>query len=223
MERIDLFAVVHKALRAELFAAATLAARTDFRSATEAARASAAARALVGLLEDHAEHEDAVVLPELASIAVELHAAIAADHARLEALHREVLSIAGRVDAAATDGERAPLGRRLHDRLGRLAAEHLLHMQREEVEVNRALWAHRTDEALVALHARITGRIPPDRKAAMLAAMLAAASLPERIGLIATLRATLPDAVFRGVTAPARAALGDSAWSELSRAAGYEA
>ena len=223
MERIDLFAVVHKALRAELFAAATLAARTDFRSPTDAAQAAAAARALVGLLEEHAEHEDAVVLPELAAIAAELHAAIAADHARLEALHREVTSVAARVEAAATEAEREPLGRRLHDRLGRLAAEHLLHMQREEVEVNRALWAHRTDEALIALHARITGRIPPDRKAAMLARMLAAASLPERVGLLAALRATMPEALFRGATAPARAALGEAAWREATRAAGYEA
>ena len=216
MERIDLFAVIHKAIRSELFAATTLAARTDFEAGAEAARAAAAARALVGKVEEHASLEDAVVLPELAAIAPELHAAIAGDHGRLDALHREVVSVAARIEAAAAGAERAALGRRLHDRLARLAAEHLLHMQREETEVNRALWAHRSDDALRALHGRILARIAPDRMSAWLAIMVAAASLPERRALLAGIRASVPGPAFGSVTAPARAALGEAAWAEAA-------
>ena len=223
MERIDLFAVVHKALRAELFASTTLSGRTDFGSELEAARAASSARALVGLLEEHAGHEDAVVLPELAALAPELHAAIAADHAKLDALHREISALATRIEGSAADAERVALGRRLYDRLGRLAADHLHHMQREEVEVNRTLWAHRSDEALTALHALIVRRIVPARMATWLAAMFAASSLPERAALLASVRAAVPPKLFGELTAPARAALGEVGWSEATEAAGYAA
>jgi hypothetical protein len=223
MERIDLFVVVHKALRAELFASTTLSGRTDFRSASEAARATSSARALVGLLEEHAGHEDAVVLPELAALAPELHAAIAADHAKLDALHREITALATRIEGSAADAERVALGRRLYDRIGRLTADHLHHMQREEVEVNRTLWAHRSDEALAALHARIVRRIEPARMAFWLTALFAASSLPERATLLASVRATVSPALFGELTAPARAALGEAGWSEASQAAGFVA
>jgi hypothetical protein len=201
----------------------TLAGRTDFRSEAEASRAAAAAQALVGLLEEHAEHEDAVVLPELASIVPELHAAIATDHGRLDAAHRDVLGLAARLGAAASGVEREALGRRLQERLARLAAEHLVHMQREEGEVSRALWAHRTDEALAALHGRIVARIPPGRMSTWLAVILAAASLPERAGLLASFRASVPEPLFADVTAPARAALGEAGWREAAQVGGWAA
>jgi hypothetical protein len=223
MARIDLFGTVHKGLRAELFGAVALAARTDFAAAPEAARVAAAARRLAGLLGEHAEHEDAVVLPELAALVPELHAAIAADHSRLEALHVEVVSLADRLERAATAAERDPVGRRLHDRLGRLAAEHLLHMRREEEEVLRALWAHRSDEALAILHGRILARIPPARMATWLAVILGAASLPEQARLVGSVRAAVADPAFAELTAPARAALGEAGWRDVVRAAGVTA
>jgi hypothetical protein len=223
MARIDLFGTVHKGLRAELFAAVALAARTDFLAVAEAARVAAAVRRLVALLAEHAEHEDAVVLPELAALVPELHAAIAADHGRLEALHGELLGLADRLEAAAAAAERDAVGKRLHDRLGRLAAEHLLHMRREEEEVSRALWAHRSDEALQVLHGRIIGRIPPPRLATWLAVILGAASLPEQARLLASLRASVPDPAFGELTAPARAALGERGWSDAIGAAGVPA
>jgi hypothetical protein len=223
MARIDLFGTVHKGLRAELFGVVALAARTDFLVRAESARATAAVRRLAGLLAEHAEHEDAVVLPELAALVPELHAAIAADHGRLEALHGEVLALADRLDAAAAEAERDALGRRLHDRVARLAAEHLLHMRREEEEVSRALWAHRSDEALAVLHARIIGRIPAPRLATWLAVILGAASLPEQARLLASVRASVPDPVFGELTAPARAALGEPGWGRALRAAGVAA
>jgi hypothetical protein len=222
MARIELFRMVHKGLRAELYSAVTLAGRTDFRNSAEAARVAAAALRLLELLEEHAAHEDEVVLPQLSALVPEFHAALQTDHARLKALQDDVRQFAARLQAAAGDAEREALGGRLHNRLGRLTADHLVHMQREELEGNRALWAYRTDEELLALRRRIADRVPPARKPAWLALMLAAGSLPERAELLAGLRALLPDPVFRDVTAPARAALGEACWSEVARAAGCE-
>jgi hypothetical protein len=88
--------------------------------------------------------------------------------------------------------------------------------------VNRVLWAHRSDEVLAALRARISRRIAPARMATWLAAMISASSLPERATLLASVQATVPRALVAELTAPARAALGEAGWSEAARAAGYE-
>lgn len=222
MARMELYGTVHKGLRAALFSATARAAGSDFTSAAEARAAAAAARDLLGLLDEHAALEDAEIMPELARLGPEVHAALHDDHSRLDGLQRDLAAIAERLEAAEDAVLREALGRRLHDRLGRLAAEHLLHMQREEQEANRILWAHRSDEELRALHGRITGRIPPARMARWLAVILPAVSGPERSAMLGGLRAAVPPPAFGELTAPARAALGEATWASAFAAAGSQ-
>jgi hypothetical protein len=213
MERPDVYGNVHKGLRAAIFGAVARAAQTDFAVAAEAGRATAAVRSLLGFLDEHAAHEDAVLMPELARLGPAVHAALEADHARLGGLQGEVGVTLDRIDAAAEAAVRESLGRRLHDRLGRLAAEHVLHMQREEQEASRLLWAHLGDAELAALHGRILGAIPPPRMAGWLEIILPALNGRERAAALAGLRAKLPPRAFGELTAPARAALGEAAWA----------
>jgi hypothetical protein len=220
MERVDLFATVHKGLRAALFSTASHAGRTDFGQAADALALLAEARRLLGFLDEHARHEDEVLMPVLVRLAPELHADLQAEHARVDGLHREVETLAARLESAS-GVERAAVGRRLHERLLRLAAEHVHHMAREEVEANRVLWAHLDDAALGALHERILGSIPPARTAEWLALMLPAMSPPERAGLLGTLRARVPAPALDALVTPARAALGHEAWSRAAAAAGF--
>jgi hypothetical protein len=217
--RPDLYGTVHKGLRASLFATAALAGRTDFTRPAEAGEVAAAVIRLLGFLDEHAAHEDAVVMPVLATIAPELHADLRSEHARTDGLHRELAALAPRLGGASAL-ERASLGRRLHDRLLRLAAEHVHHMQREEGDANRALWAHLDDAALAGLHGRVVGAIPPPRLAEWLALMLPAMSLPERAALLGGLRAQVPPSALAALVAPARVALGDEGWAHAAAAAG---
>jgi hypothetical protein len=182
--RFDLFTAVHKGLRAALFETAALLARTDFAARHEAARAAAAVERVVAFLDEHAGHEDAVVLPALAALSPELLVALREDHARVDGLQRELLALAARLPAGG-EAERVSLGRRLHDRFVIAVAEHLRHMQREEHEVQRTLCAHRTDDELRALHDQILGRIPPPRTAQWVELILPALSGPERAALSA--------------------------------------
>lgn len=222
MARVDLFGPVHKGLRATLAGTAALAARTDFTRPEEAAELEAAARRLLGFLEEHAAQEDAVLMPELQRVAAELHADLQAEHARADGLQRELAQHLDRL-AGASEAERVSLGRRIHERLWRLAAEHLRHMEREEAEANRVLWAHFEDEALRGFHARILGAIPPTRFAEWGGIILPSLSLPERAAMVAGLAANLPPAVFLEVTGPAREALGPAAWSAVTAAAAIPA
>jgi hypothetical protein len=218
MSRIDLYATVHKAIRAALVQAAALAGRTDFARADEAEQAADVARTLIDHLEDHARNEDGKIMPVLARVAPEVHADLQADHARTDGLQREVVAIADRV-RGASEAERPALGRRLHDRLWHLAAEHLLHMEREETEGMRALWAHCSDEELAGVFGRIVTSIPPDTLAELASILLPAVSLPERAGMLGALSRTIPRPAFETLLGPARAALGDR-WPETAAAVG---
>ncbi|BDG05298.1 hemerythrin domain-containing protein [Anaeromyxobacter oryzae] len=220
MSRVDLYGTVHKGIRGLLAGTAALAGRTDFARAEEAARAAAEVRRLLGFLDEHAHHEDTWVMPEVARIAPELHADLAADHVRTDGLHRELAGLAARVEGA-TEAERVSLGARIHERLWRLAAEHLRHMAREEADAQRVLWAHRTDEELGQLHGRLLASIPPARMAEWSAIILPALATRERAGMLAGMRAAMPPPVFERITAPARDALGPVEWAATAVAAGF--
>lgn len=218
MDRNDLYTTIHKAVRTLLFDAVAQAARTDPGDAREVTALAAALRRLVRLLDDHAEHEDAEILPVLARFTPELHADLQGEHARTDGLQRELLALGERLSAAREE-ERASLARRIHERLCRLTGEHLRHMDREETEAMRALWAHCSDQELDAIHQRILRSIPPSVMAEWAAVMLPAMSLPERTAMLTPMSRQLPRQVFEDLIAPARAALGER-WGATARAAG---
>jgi hemerythrin HHE cation binding domain-containing protein len=186
--RFDLFTPVHKGLRAVLFETAARLARTDFSVAAEAMQAARAVERVVAFLDEHAGHEDAVILPVVEAHVPELFIALREEHARLDGLQRDVTRLAARL-GDASEAERIAIGRRLHDRFELVVAEHLHHMHREEHDVQRTLRAHRGDDELRALHARILGRIPPPRGAEWMELMLPALSGPERSALAADVAA----------------------------------
>lgn len=226
MTRHDLYTTVHKGIRAMLFDTARTLARTEFSRPEDAATAAAAVRSALALLDEHAEHEDAVIVPEVARLLPELGAALASDHARTDALHRGIAQLADRLDAvedaadAPAAAERVAIGRRLHARFALLVAEHLQHLDREETEANRVLWAHKSDDELRAMEGRILASIPAPRLADWIALILPAASVSERGAVLGDLHRNVPPDVFATLTAPARAAMAPDAWHASVAAAG---
>lgn len=221
MTRVDLYGSVHKGLRALLYRTGMLVARTDFGRADECAATAAALGELLGFLDEHAEHEDDAILPELARLAPGLHAELAAEHVRVHGMQADLAGLVARLEGASS-AERAALGRRLHERMAHLTAAHLVHMDREEVQANRVLWAHLDDDALRALEGRIVGSIPGPRMQQWMELMLPAAHLSERAEMLAGMRAAMPAEVFDELTAPARRALGEELWILSLEAAGVE-
>ncbi len=215
-QRHEMYVGPHKALRALFFEVATEVARSDFSLRSEAGSAAEAVRVLLDELSSHAEHEDAVILPELAVLAPELHQALAADHTRTEGLEHELSATAERLEAAS-EAERVSLGSRMVRQVNALLAEHLRHMAVEEGEAQRILWAHRTDEELAALVDRIMAMDPPPQVAAFVARMLQAMNRSERRATLAQARAKLPAEVFEALTAPAREALGPELFADALR------
>ncbi len=219
MKRNDLYSTVHKGLRAALFELAADSARVDSGADHELRALVARLRRLLGFLEEHGRHEDAHVMPLLAEADFGLAQFVEREHAQLEASLHGLEVLAAQLEAA-TNGSRAVLVAELQRHVERLVAEQLVHMQREETQVNAALWERFDDADLERAHQRILDGISPARMAEWLELMLPALSELERAGLVAGLHAHAPREAFDALTAKARARLGDDAWQRMCVRAG---
>lgn len=221
MTRPNRFQPIHKALRAALFDATALVARTEFAHPGEAAAAARTVATLLDLLDGHAHHEEQFVLPELAPHAPALAGSLEADHGRLEGLQAELRALLPRTcsDLAA---EREAAGELLGRALSLLVADHLRHMDREETEAMPVLWAHHTEEELEAVDERIRAAVPPERMPLMLRLMLPALSTPERARILSAARARMPPPVYEKLSGLVRELLGPERWESTARRAGLD-
>lgn len=221
MTRPNRFQPIHKALRATMFEATALVARTEFVHQGEAAIAARAVGTLLDLLDSHAHHEEQFVMPELAPHAPALAASLEADHGRLEGLQAELRATLPRTcsDVAA---EREAAGQLLGRALNLLVADHLRHMDREESEAMPVLWANRTEEELEAMDGRIRAAIAPERMAVVLRLMLPALSTPELVRMLSGARAQMPPPVFAQLSGLAREVLGPLRWESTARRVGLD-
>ena len=183
MTRLDLFLAVHKGIRAELFETVRLVARTDFAERAGAQSAAARVQRSFCFLEEHAHHEEQHIFAELRPHAPVLCAELDNEHSRIDGLMLEVVRLLARLDEAPA-AECAGLGRRLHSALGCFVAEYLRHMEREEGETNRRLWAHFSDEQLGGMQGRIIAAIEPARLAQWMELILPELNAPERARLL---------------------------------------
>ena len=67
-----------------------------------------------------------------------------------------------------------------------LVGLHLAHMQREEIDANRALWSALDDEELFAIRGRIVANIPTERYVEWMKLVLPAVSPAERRAMSGT-------------------------------------
>ena len=79
--------------------------------------------------------------------------------------------------------------------------------------MNRMLWAHRSDEQLLAVQERIVRSIPAARLSKWYALVIPALNLRERRELLAAMRGGMPGEVFEAVTDAARRELGEGEWT----------
>ena len=212
MTRVDVFTALHKGLRAELFRVIEGVGQTDFADPAGAARAAEALGSLFDLVEEHRRHEDEVILATVAYDSPELASDVRSEHARLGGEQSEIRRLTLRL-ASADTAVRLALGRRIHERLVLAAAELLRHTVREEVEVNRLLWAHRGDAELRALVRGFWRSLPAERLARWLERVLPAANEEERASLLRGLCRDQRPELFEAAVAGARAALGIETWN----------
>jgi hemerythrin-like domain-containing protein len=194
----NLYRDIHKGIRAELFDITGTAGRIDPADAQARDTFVARVTEVFTLLENHAEHEDAVLdpvlepnLPHIAETITNAHACIEAHIVALSELLDEAV--------AATGTTRAQQLNRVYLELAAFTGQYLQHQDYEERVVMPTIEQELGVDTGIALHHAIVARIPPAEMAAGLAVMLPAMNIDDRVEVLGAMRENAPREVFTGV------------------------
>jgi hypothetical protein len=212
--RHDIYAFIHKGLRAFMAHTLVRTGRLDVHDTAELAEVSEELRALLTICRHHLHNENTYVHTAIAARQPGACDRIAHDHVEHEAA---IAELAGMVDALPDDP--AAL-RRLYLRLSVFVAVNFEHMQSEETEMNAALWATHSDEEIMDIEQRIIQSHQPQEMQLALRWMLPHLSPDERCVMLSGMRAHAPAEAFAGVLGLIRPLLGGRDWRKLSEALG---
>ena len=212
--RYDIYAFIHKGLRAFMAHALVRAGRLDANDPAEVAEVSEEVQGLLAICRGHVGHENDVIHAAMEQRAPGSTARIAHEHvehlAAIDHLERLLAAVPG--DAAAAQG--------LYRALSAFVAENFEHMQVEESAHNAVLWATHSDEEIQALEHRIVCSHGPEESRLGMRWMLPHMTPAERAAMLAGMRQAAPAEVFDGVLSLIRPLLGGRDWRKLSLALG---
>lgn len=212
--RYDIYADIHKGLRAFMAHTLVRVGRLDPHDAAEVAEVRPEVQALLQICRSHVQHENDFVHAAMNARAAGSSARIAGEHeGHLQAIDA-LQQLLERVD------DDAVVAQALYRALGRFVAENFEHMQREETDHNAVLWATHSDAELHAIEQRIVASQTPEEATLALRWMLPHMSPAERATMLAGMRQGAPAEVFEGVLSMIRPLLGGRDWRKLSLALG---
>jgi hemerythrin-like domain-containing protein len=212
--RHDIYAAIHKGLRAFMSHTLVRTGRLDVNDPAEVAEVSEELRALLTICRHHLDNENTFVHPAVAKLQPGPATGIAQEHVEHEVAIAELEAMVG-----ALPNDPVAL-RRLYLALSVFVAENFEHMQREETQMNAALWAVLTDDEILAIEQRIIASHQPHEMQLALRWMLPHLSPDERSAMLGGMRANAPAEVFDGVLGLIRPLLGGRDWRKLSQALG---
>ena len=215
--RVDIYAGIHKAVRAFLCDTLARVARLDLDDDGELDLTVGQVRGLLEFCEHHIANEERFVHPAMEARRPGSAAGTADEH-----LHHAAAVAAMRADCAVLESssgaQREAPWRLLQRHLSQFTGDSLLHMDSEETGNNGVLQACYSDDELIALHQQILASLPPDEMAVDLCWILKGSSPAERFSLLAGVRADAPPPVFDAMLEVARRSLDAADWSKLAAA-----
>jgi hypothetical protein len=217
--RHDMYAGVHKGLRAFMGDTLAVVGRMDPADNHDVAAALDQARGLLAICLSHLEHENRFVHVAMEARQPGSTARTGEEHIGHEEAIDELTAEIGAVERA-TGPARTVAAHRLYLRLATFVADNLLHMHVEETANNAVLWACYADDELQAIEHALVASIPPAEMGAVLRWMIPAMSHPARVAMLSGMRQGAPADVFAGVLALTRAHVSARDWAKLADALG---
>ena len=214
-QRFNIYAGIHKALRACLTHTMLSVGRLDASTNSDVARKAEEISELLQFCLAHARHENDHIHPAVETAAPGSSAPMAGEHEdQIEAMSN-IQSALRAVSAAGPEG-RTELAYDLYRQMSVFAAENLIHMEMEEAVLNPILWQACTDAQLRELQARILATLSPAEQMRSMHWMLPAMTPAERIATLESAREVAPAAAFQAVLRLARAKLEPADWAHLA-------
>jgi hypothetical protein len=192
----ELYKVIHKGQRSEMFRISELAGQAEPEDPGCLPVLSARMKAFRDELRNHAHMEETYVHPLLAQRVPGGAQRIELDHV---AMHRQMDDLVSMVemmqDTSVTLTEKKAVFQELYLAWNRFVVFYLMHIDYEEEQAQPELWRLCSDEEVRAIFFRIIGSEAPQMLAFDLGIMLPAVSRGERVELARSIAGAPPDLV----------------------------
>lgn len=217
--RLDMYAGIHKALRALMTDTLVAVGRMDPADDHDTEQTTQRVLELMDFCASHLRHENEFIHTAIEARAPGASGVIAHDHEEHE---KEI----GRIARAATAllqlpaSSRSPSALALYRELALFIAHNFEHMHVEETAHNAVLWSRYTDAELVDIHNRLVASIPPTEMMFVLRWLVPFMNPAERLELLADMQRHAPPPAFQAALDVARPHLNDAEWGKLMRGLG---
>ena len=199
MQRFNSFNMIHKALRALLYDTALSLQQTYFADSTEAEAVLTKVETVIHQFEQHAYHEDNFVLPAIAKHAPHLVESFENEHEEDHELGNKLRHLLNMFRGSSDAAQRIICGSALTQSFREFMIFNLEHMAKEEVEINKVLWEHYSDEELMQINAKIVANIPEQEKAFSSKWMMRGVNKAEAIDWLKSIKKTAPPFAFQAL------------------------
>jgi hypothetical protein len=215
-ERVDMYAGIHKALRALMADTLLAMGRMDTDDDLERANTCHRLLELLEFCQGHLQHENQFLHTALEARAPGSSAVIGHEH---DEHLQEILRLSGLVQSLmnCTERARAAEALGLYRELALFIAHNFEHMHVEETAHNAVLWARYTDAELLQIHAELVASIPPPEMMYTLRWLVPFMNPAERVGLLSDIQAHAPAPAFQGILDTVRPHLTPIEWQKLCK------
>lgn len=216
LPRMDMYAGIHKALRALMADTLLAVGRMDCSDELETAQTTQRVVELLDFCRSHLRHENEFIHTAIEARAPGASEAVAHEHdeheSHIDALARAVSSL-----RAVAPAQRAAAALGLYRDLALFIAGNFQHMHVEETAHNAVLWARFSDAELSKLHNELLASIPPDEMMFALRWLVPFMNPAERTAMLADIRANAPAPAFQAILDTVRPHVPDGDWAKLGR------
>ena len=214
-QRADIYAVIHKGLRAFMSQTLTRVGRVDWEDAEDRGTTLAQVQELLACCAAHLDHEDGFIHPAMEERRPGSSAQTTGDHRDHQHHIEEIGRLAARVNESA-NGARQQAGDELYRALAGFVAENFEHMEIEERYNNAVLWSAYTDAEIMGVEQRLVASVKPEMMQLLLPWMLPYASPAQRAEMLGGMRQGMPGEAFQGVLNMLRDLLLPREWNKLA-------
>jgi hypothetical protein len=218
MQRVNIFYLIHKGLRASLFRTAALLQQTDFDASAELEEAIESVREVMMLFEEHAAKEDKFILSAVALYEPSVADAFAQEHEEDHRLAEQLGVLVARLEAADSAPERIELDQQLNSAFVQFVGFNLHHMAKEEQLLNEMLWRFYSDADILAIQKEIIKSTEPWISSFFTQWLLRGINGRETVSWLEGVRATAPDLVYQTLYQQAQRELPKQKFQQVAKA-----
>lgn len=220
--RLDLYAGIHKALRALMADTLLAVGRMDTDDDLERAATTQRVCELLDFCASHLAHENQFIHAAMEARAPGASDVIAHEHEEHQQHIASLGALAGALLKSPAAG-RAALALELYRQLALFIAGNFQHMHVEETAHNAVLWSRYTDAELADIHGALLASIPPEEMMYTLRWLVPFMNPTERQAMMGEMQAHAPAPAFAAAMDTVRPHLSDTEWAKLTRGLGLAA